>query len=87
MKTITVKRTVEVEVEVEVDLELEDDDDGCGSPSQTGNSMTGCRGSHLAVQGLTARTIDAAMKEQIENILADDPFEDAIEIGEAEGGG
>lgn len=38
-----------VAVEFLVEIETDDDDDGCGSPSQTGNSMTGRRGSTRAV--------------------------------------
>jgi len=44
-KTIRVERTVPLLVVVECEREW--DDDGCGSPSVTGNSMTGCRGSKI----------------------------------------
>jgi hypothetical protein len=53
-KTITVVR--EVEFEIKVVFEREYDDDGCGSPSTTGNSMTGRRGSGYWVA--TDYTID-----------------------------
>ena len=43
-KTMTLKRHYEIEVDVEVEYTIERDDDGCGSPSVTGNSMTGARG-------------------------------------------
>jgi hypothetical protein len=36
--------SVEIEVLVEVTCSAVHDDDGCGSPSRTGNSMTGNRG-------------------------------------------
>jgi len=41
-KKITVVR--EIEFDITVTLEREYDDDGCGSPSTSGNSMTGRRG-------------------------------------------
>jgi len=41
-KRITVVR--EIEFDITVTLEREYDDDGCGSPSTSGNSMTGRRG-------------------------------------------
>lgn len=47
-KTLEIMLTVPISVEVE----REDDDDGCGSPSVTGNSMTGRRGSFWAVKSI-----------------------------------
>ena len=44
-RTIRVERMVPLLVVVECEREW--DDDGCGSPSVTGNSMTGCRGSQI----------------------------------------
>jgi hypothetical protein len=41
-KRITVVR--EIEFDITVTLERDYDDDGCGSPSTSGNSMTGRRG-------------------------------------------
>ena len=41
-KRITVVR--EIEFDITVTLEREYDDDGCGSPSTSGNGMTGRRG-------------------------------------------
>lgn len=46
---IQVEVTREITYTVEVEIELQDDDDGCGSPSSTGNSMTGRRGTARAV--------------------------------------
>ena len=48
-KTIEIMLTVPFDVEVE----REDDDDGAGSPSVTGNSMTGKRGSFWAIKSVT----------------------------------
>lgn len=57
-------------------LEKEYDDDGCGSPSKSGNSMTGCRGSHFAVvdieladQGLFEKQISEAVLDQNQDHL------------------
>jgi hypothetical protein len=50
-KTISVTR--EITFDVEVTLDWEYDDDGCGSPSSSGNSMTGYRGKYLVVTDYT----------------------------------
>lgn len=46
-RTVTLTRTITFDVEVTLDWEH--DDDGCGSPSSSGNSMTGNRGKYLTV--------------------------------------
>ena len=51
------------EVPFDVVVEREYDDDGCGSPSRTGNSMTGCRGSYWAIKSVTfAGTAEEALE-------------------------
>lgn len=40
------------DVPFDVIVEREYDDDGCGSPSRTGNSMTGCRGSYWRIKSV-----------------------------------
>jgi len=42
--TTTIKIYRDIAFEVEVALEWQEDDDGVGSPSSTGNAMTGRRG-------------------------------------------
>ena len=42
--TTTIKVYRDIAFEVEVTLEWQEDDDGVGSPSSTGNAMTGRRG-------------------------------------------
>lgn len=69
------KLEVTIEVEVVVDTETEYDDDGCGSPSRSGNSMTGYRGSYPVATGVTlccspaelARLVETAAYEQNED--------------------
>lgn len=50
---------------VEYDVEREFDDDGCGSPSRTGNSMTGYRLSYLVpvIHSITDAETDEAIKD------------------------
>lgn len=69
MKThgMVVEVTIEVDVDVEYDHEY--DDDGCGSPSKTGNSMTGCRGKYF-VAGNVSISQDALDRAKIEVVRA-----------------
>ena len=69
MKThgMVVEVTIEVDVDVEYDHEY--DDDGCGSPSKTGNSMTGCRGTRLVV-GDVSISQDSLDRAKIEVVRA-----------------
>jgi len=63
---IEVEVTREITFTVEVTIEAVDDDDGCGSPSSTGNSMTGRRGTTKYVAG-EIWVVDAkAVKEAAE---------------------
>lgn len=51
------------DVPFDVVVEREYDDDGCGSPSRTGNSMTGCRGSYWSIKSVTfAGTAEEALE-------------------------
>ena len=65
------KNTIEImlTVPVTVEVEREYDDDGCGSPSVTGNSMTGCRGSYWVIKSIEFDGTDAAAREAINAAL------------------
>lgn len=60
------KLTIEIEVECSLITETEYDDDGCGSPSRTGNSMTGRRGSYKVCTGVECDLSDAELRKLVE---------------------
>lgn len=69
-----------LDVPFDVEVEREYDDDGCGSPSRTGNSMTGYRGSHWAIKSVTfdgtpeqaLALINAALADSADDLDPDD---------------
>ena len=51
-RTFITTQTIEIEIDITVEYTYDYDDDGCGSPEQSGSSMTGRRGpKHIEVQG------------------------------------
>jgi len=72
--------TREITFDVEVIAELEWDDDGCGSPSRTGNSMTGCRGSYYAPSTIKLFTPLPTLAESVKETVDsdDDEITDAL---------
>lgn len=77
--TIRTTLTLTLEVPVEIQWNWEHDDDGCGSPSSTGNSMTGWRGRYKVAESVGFNGADLAkwMQEQL-------GAEDVIELAQAE---
>lgn len=76
--------TLNLTLDVDVWAEIERDDDGCGSPSSTGNGMTGARGRPFVSDvrlDMTDAEIVAAVRKQINRAnlveLAQEAFEDA----------
>ena len=55
----------------ELITEIEDDDDGCGSPSKSGNSMTGYRGKRSVCIGVRCTLSDKELRELVEASMYD----------------
>jgi len=78
--------TLNITLDVDVWAEIDRDDDGCGSPSSTGNSMTGARGRPFVSDvwvDMTDAELLAAVRKQINRAdlveLAQEAFEDSRE--------
>jgi len=69
LSVMAAEAAIEIEVPVTPAFEKEYDDDGCGSPSCTGNSMTGRRGSYWVCTGVTADLSDAELRKLVESEL------------------
>jgi len=78
MKRI-MNRTYEVEVEVEVSANWDDEDDGCGSPSVSGNGMTGKHGDGFwEIDEKKLVTSEKDIIAQIEKQIDEDDFNSEI---------
>ena len=71
-KTISILVTREVTFAVQITVAREYDDDGCGDPIRSGNSMTGCRGSHLVADKIEIDNTDLLIDAAIEAVSPDD---------------
>lgn len=61
--------TLSIELTLDLDCELEiieeRDDDGCGSPSSSGNSMTGSRGAYAVCESVKLDMTDAEIVRRV----------------------
>jgi len=61
--------TLSIELTLDLDCELEiieeRDDDGCGSPSSTGNSMTGSRGTYAVCESVKLDMTDEEIVRRV----------------------
>lgn len=69
---IKVKVTREITYNVLVTPAVEWDDDGCGSPSMSGNGMTGCRGKRIVVDKIELADVAALEQAAMDAIDNDD---------------
>jgi len=63
------KLLIEIELPYSIITDTEDDDDGCGSPSSTGNSMTGRRGSYTVCTGVECDLSDKELRKLVEEAM------------------
>lgn len=78
MPICRITHTLTLDIPIKAILDWEHDDDGCGSPSRTGNSMTGYRGRTLVIDSVVIEATDAELASLVRKAFDSIEFEPSM---------